>query len=316
MHVIRFYVLLLPSLLIYVVPISLLLATLYCLSNLTKNNELTAMRASGVSLYRLMLPFMVVGLFFSLTVAVVNETIAPWSAYWTEQYVKSQRAKGEFDIYQASHLAYKNEKQHRIWMINSFNTKTYDMENVEVVQQRDDGSDEIRLQAKQGRWLDGCWWFIDLVEQKYNARGHPVGPPTFEREREMRFLTETPSTFMNEIKEPKFLCARELSGFLANHAHLSKDTVARLRADLHHRLAIPWTCFIVMLLGIPAGVQTGRRGALTGIAISLTLFFSYYVLLHVGLWLSKTYLITPWLMNWGPNLMFLVLGGYLIYRMR
>ena len=71
LDILKYYLFILPSILSYIVPISLLLSVLYALSTLTRSNELTAMRASGVSLYRLMLPFMTMGLLFALAVLTV-----------------------------------------------------------------------------------------------------------------------------------------------------------------------------------------------------------------------------------------------------
>jgi lipopolysaccharide export system permease protein len=312
----KFYAMLMPSVLIFIVPVSLLLSVLYSLSQLTKNNELTAMRASGVSLYRLMLPFMSIGLMASALVATINETIGPWSAYWTHQYVRSQRHKGKKQVYIANNLAYKNEQERHIWMIGEFDTRTFDMKRPEVVMQREDGSDIAKIQAEKAQWLDGRWWFINLAAQQYDRNGHPRGPPKFARRREMKELSETPENFMNEIKDPEFLSSTELVEFLDTHRHLSHDTIARIKVDLHHRLAMPWTCFVVTLLGIPFGAHTGRKGALLGVALSLGMFFGLYILINLGLAMGKKEIIIPWLAAWAPNIIFFAVGMIMVYRMR
>ncbi|MBN1270361.1 MAG: LptF/LptG family permease [Kiritimatiellae bacterium] len=313
----KFYMLLIPSVLVLIVPISLLLAVLYSLSSLTKNNELTAMRASGVSLYRLITPFVAVGFAASVVVALIHETVGPWSAYWTYQFVRSQRHKGaDISVYVATHLAYKNEAARRIWLLGEFDTRTYDMKNIEVIQQREDGSDRSKVQAKRGQWLDGRWWFTELASQEYDQQGGPIGPPQTTRRREMIEFMETPVDFINEIKDPAYLSSYDIARYLRVHRHLSRDTIARIRVDLHHRLAMPWTCLIVTLIGVPFGVTTGRKGALLGVALSLLLFFAFYVLINVGLALGKQETIEPWLGAWGPNLLFLAIGLAFVNRMR
>jgi lipopolysaccharide export system permease protein len=315
--VFKFYMMLMPSVLIFIVPVSMMLAVLYSLSSLTKNNELTAMRASGVSLYRLIVPFIAVGVAASALVAVVHETVGPWSAYWTYQFLRQERRKGQaVDVYVAHNLAYKNEVGHRIWMLNQFDTRTYEIHQVEVIQQRDDGSDLAKIQAKRAMWLDGRWWFMDVATQEYDRDGHPMGPPEYERRREMMDLTEKPSNFLDEIKDPQFLSSVQIHRFLRTHPHLSSDTVARIKVDMHHRLAMPWTCLIVTLMGIPFGAHTGRKGALLGVALSLTLFFVLYILINVGLAFGKKDMIDPWVAAWTPNLLFLGIGLFLVNRMR
>ena len=315
-EVVRFYAFLMPSVLIYIVPVSLMLAVLYSLSNLTRNNELTAMRASGVSIYRLMIPIAVTGVLASVLVSAVNETIAPWSAYWCHQFIRSQRHKGRMDVYLAHNVAYKSQQTGRTWLIGTFDTRTFDIRNVEVVQQRPDGSDESRIQASEGLWLDGRWWFRDLTIQKYDHAGRPIGPPYRERGREMREYTETPIQFLNEVRDPQFLSARDMAHYISTHTHLSPRTIARVRVDMHQRLAMPWTCLVVTLLGIPFGTQTGRRGALVGVAMCLLLFFLLYLFINLGLILGKKEILPAWVAAWSPNLIFLAVGAVLIHRMR
>ncbi len=316
-NVFCYYLMLTPSVLIYIVPVSLLLSVLYSLSQLTKNNELTAMRSSGVSLYRLMIPFICIGFLASLTVATVNETVGPWSAYWSHQFIRSQRHKGKIvSVYLADNLAYKNEKERRIWLIGTYDTKQQEMTNVELIQQRDAGSDLYKMQAQRGQWLDGRWWLTGVAIQNFSPSGHPMGPPTFERRKELSDCAETPNDFINEIKDPEFLSSLELLEFLQTHQHLSKSTIARFTVDLHSRLAMPWSCFIVTLLGIPFGAQTGRKGAFLGVALSISMFFIYYILINLGLAFGKKELLTPLLSAWIPNLTFFVTGAVLIHRMR
>lgn len=312
--VLRFYSLLMPSVLIFIVPVSLFLAVLYSLSHLTKNNELTAMRSCGVSLLRLMAPMIAVGLIASVVVGIINETIGPWSAYWTNQFVKLQRNKGELSVHIVSMLGLVNEVAGRDWIIEKFDTQTFEMSNVTLTQRRKDGTAE-RIQTRQAHWLDGRWWFEEIVTQNYDRDGNPMGLPQFELRKEMKDIVETPADFMNEIKDPKYLSAREILNFLITH-RLSDEKIAQLKVDFHSRLAMPWICLIVALLGIPFGAQTGRKGAFLGIILALSLFFGLYLLVNVGVALGKKQMIDPWLAGWLPNLFFFCLGCVLVYRMR
>jgi lipopolysaccharide export system permease protein len=316
MLVVKYYLILFPSVMIRIVPISLLLAVLYSLSSLTKNNELTAMRASGVSIIRLMIPFLSVGLFFTLVVGVVHETIGPRAAYWCYNFVREQKKSDPAAVYVKQDLAIKNQVTRRIWLVGEFDIRDYRMKQIEVIQQREDTSDAKKIRAKDAQWLDGRWWFRDLVEQVYDQDGNPMGPPRFALTEEMEELTEEPSLFLNEFKDPEFLSSLELMDYLKTHKHRERPALARIEADLHSRLAMPWTCFIVTLLGIPFGSQTGRKGAFLGVALSIGLFFGYYVLVNVGLGVAKSMLVPAVVGGWLPNIIFLAIGLVMVYRMR
>ncbi|HMP77115.1 MAG TPA: LptF/LptG family permease [Kiritimatiellia bacterium] len=315
-QVFRYYVILLPSVFVRIVPISLFLAVLYSLSSLTKNHELTAMRACGISIVRLMTPFLAVGVLASLAVAAIHETIGPNAAYWCDNFVREQKRADPDLVYVKRQLAIKYQDGRRTWRIEEFDTRTLVMKGIEITQQREDLSDEWKLRAKEARWLDGRWWMRDSSEQRYDMESNPSGAPRFALTREMAEFRETPEFFLNEIKEPEYLTSAELIHYLEMNSRRDPAALARIRADLHFRLAEPWTCLIVVLLGIPFGAQTGRKGALLGVSLSIGLMFSYYVLVNVGLSMAKNMLIPAWVGPWIPNSLYLAIGGYMIRRMR
>ena len=314
--VLQFYVMLIPCSLIYIVPISLMLAVLYCLSVLTKNNELTAMRACGVSLFRMMVPFICVGFAASVVVSVVNETIAPSAAYWTRQFVRSQKSDDKMKTYLHGPLPYRNEVGRRTWMITQFNSRSFEMKNIEVTQFLPTGMDLYKVNASLARWLDGHWWFEEVKTQEFDSYGAPKGAPRYNKSCEMRDFSEKPQDFINEIKDPEFRSAAELLKYLRTHKSISREGIHRFMVDLHSRLAMPWTCLVVTLLGIPFGNQTGRKGALRGVMLCLGMFFAAYVMINVGLWVGKKGLLDPWVAGWAPILAFFALGSLLTFRMR
>lgn len=314
--VFKYYIVLLPSVLVRIVPISLFLAVLYSLSSLTKNNELTAMRACGISITRLMAPYIAVGLIASLAVAAVHETIGPKAAYWCRNFVREQKRNDPNLVYVKRQLALKYQNARRTWMIGEFDTRTLVMRDIEITQQREDLSDEWRARAKEARWLDGRWWLRDLQEQDYDLDSNPLGPVRFHLTREMPQLKESPEFFLNETKEPEFLTSRELLNYLKVNSRRDPAALARIRADMHFKIAEPWTCLIVTLLGIPFGAQTGRKGAMLGVSLSIGLMFSYFVLVNVALSMAKNMVIPAFIGPWIPNLLFLIIAVVLIRRMR
>jgi lipopolysaccharide export LptBFGC system permease protein LptF len=172
------------------------------------------------------------------------------------------------------------------------------------------------MQAAEGRWLDGQWLFMDIVTQFYDREGNPRGPPKLTLSQVMSDMNEKPIDFLSEIKPPEFMSSRELLRYLRVNRQLQKEAITRKTVDLHYRLAQPWTCLIVTLMGIPFGNQTGRKGALRGFLLSFGLFFGYYALINLGLFLGKNGHIAPWIAGWFPNILFFITGCSLVYRMR
>lgn len=316
LEVFRYYVFVMPSLLVYIVPISLLLGLLYSLWQLSRHNELTALRASGVSFYRITVPILIVGVVISIFISILQETVAPSSTYWAWQFINRQKKSGDLSMRYASDLPYKNEEQRRIWLIRQFDLTTHDMQGVRVVQQRVDGSDLEAVRAEEAKYFDGRWWLFNVSIQKYDFYNNPIGAPTYEPLRQMAEWNETPEDFMHEVTNMEFLSARDLGRFIITRKNLSDKTRARILVDLHARLAMPWTCFVVVLFGIPFGVRTARKGALVGVISALLTFFSFYFLMTFGQWLGKNQLLIPAVSAWMPNVFFMLLGLLLMLRMR
>jgi lipopolysaccharide export LptBFGC system permease protein LptF len=97
---------------------------------------------------------------------------------------------------------------------------------------------------------------------------------------------------------------------------LSADDRIRREVDYYSRLAKPFACLIVTLIGVPIGAHTGRRGALAGIMTALGLFFVFYALQLTGQALGKNQLLSPLLSGWLPVLVFGAASPFFILRMR
>ena len=134
LDVTQYYLVRVPKLLVDIVaPITLLLALLYALTNHARHHELTAMRAAGVSLWRLCLPYLAVGFIFSVSLFAVNEWWVPSSAERADQilnrYAASQPGSTEREWHY--NLNFKNARDHRLWNIGAYNVKTFEMKNTQ-----------------------------------------------------------------------------------------------------------------------------------------------------------------------------------------
>ena len=89
-----------------------------------------------------------------------------------------------------------------------------------------------------------------------------------------------------------------------------------LDTKLHGRIAAPWTCVVVVCIALPFGALSGRRNVFVGVASSIIICFTYFVLLQVGLALGVRGYVLPWVAAWGPNLLFGIAGLALTWRLR
>ncbi|MDD3275620.1 MAG: LptF/LptG family permease [Kiritimatiellales bacterium] len=313
-EILYYYSQVIPSVFVIITPVCLLLAMLYSLSRLTRHSEITAMRAGGVSIYRIVMPFIGVGVLATLCTAYINEKIAPNAAWRAEKFLDYQKAGRNDKIFFARNVALKS--RNHVWMVQSLDTRDHSMYHVELIEQRPDGSDALKIQADKALWLDGRWWFMDLTLQAYKENGDLSGPSEMLLQKEMRDLRETPQTFMAEIKDPQYLSASEMRRYLRSKKDVSSDTRARFVVDMHSRLSAPFACLIVTLIGVPIGAHSGRRGAFAGIMVAVMLFFTFYILQLTGQALGKQEYIAAWLGGWLPVIIFGMASPLFIHRMR
>lgn len=304
----------LPPKIVLLLPACLLLAMLHSLSRLTRYSEIIAMRAGGVSIYRIVMPFIGVGIAATLIVAYINENVAPDSGYRAKKFLEYQAAGRDNEKFFSRSLALKD--RNHVWMVQKIDSRDHSMYNVELIEQRPDGSDVFKYKAEKALWLDGRWWFMDLTVQAYKENGDLDGPPEMILQKEMRDLRETPQTFMSEIKDTEFLSASEMRHYLRAKKDISSNTRARLMVDMHSRLAAPFTCLIVTLIGVPVGAHTGRRGVLAGIMAAMFLFFGFYILQLTAQALGKQEIIPAFLGGWLPVITFGLATPLFIHRMR
>ena len=316
----KYYLCLLLPKIEYIVPASLLLATLYALWRLTRNNELTAFRTSGMSLYRIMLPFLGVGLVFTIASGLVKELIAPRAEAWAEAFKDNAWQAPQSRVLEDQ--AYFNSAGLRQWLIGSFDlAEPHRLNDVRITQENADGTRQWELAAEKAEWLDGAWWLYAPQFQKFGEEDQPVGSltpldPNPTEIREIPEFTETPRDFAIEFKNPEFLTTLELRHYLQAHPEMSDTRIAETKYQFHRRLALPWACFIVVLFGIPAGNRGGRKNALAGIFLAMFFFLGFYALMQFGTFVGVRGIVEPWVGAWLSNILFLVAGLVMIVQMR
>ncbi len=303
----------------YLIPAALLFATLYTLWQLGRNNEITAMRAGGVSVYLIAMPFLIIGFVMSLFSAVIKETAVPAAMQWERDLRYNNMKPVEHKI--VHNQPFYNASENRRWWVQKMDLHHPSvLHKVELVKENPETLNVMeRISAARAEWMDGTWWFFDGKIEEYTAEGglhETTAIPPYPYGTEMPELTENPEAFVNDRKPPEFMSSMQLLRHLQRHQNLSEKETARRKTILHTRLALPWACFIVILLGIPAGMQNARQDALTGVLIAIALFLAFWAFMQIGSLMGKSGFIAPWLAAWISNIVFMGAGLVMMIRMR
>lgn len=326
LEIAHYYLLVIPEFLVLVMPIALLLALLYSLTNHARHNEITAIRAAGVSLWRLSLPYLAVGFLMSLAAFAVNELWAPGSSEAAEDIRTGQKLAGDPAARKVRHLGFTNAREGRHWLIGLYDPETGEMIKPKVFWSEPDGS-RLRLEADRGVYTNETWTFFDAVKYIEAAGTNSLPMPVLQTNvLAMPDFSETPELVRSEIKVSKSmgltqskradLAISEILNYLRLHPRPPRADAWWLETKLQGRLAAPWTCLIVVLIALPFGAASGRRNVFVGVASSIVIAFSYFVLQQVSLALGTGGYLPAWLAAWLPNLCFGVTGLWLSARVR
>jgi len=325
LDVIEYSVAMTPEFLVTILPVVLLLALLYTLTNHARHNEITAMRAAGVSLWRLCVPYLAVGLAASVVLFWLNEWCVPRSTNWAERILDRHVQKPDDAKMQKTPLTFRNDRARRTWIFSGFRFKTAEMIRPKIFWTLSNGSLR-RLYADRAIRTNGVWTFFDAAEFEQANDNAPLIPFFQTNVLEMPEFDETPAEIQSEIKISSYeglrnsrradIPLRVILSHLRLHPNLPRAKASWLLTKLHGRLAAPWTCLVVVLIAIPFGAASGRRNLFVGVAGSIFICFAYFVIQQVSLALGSAGHLPAWLAAWLPNMIFGTTGLVLTARVR
>lgn len=311
----KYYLAFLPIIFVQTSPIACLLATVYSLGNLNRDNEILAMRSTGWSIFRLTHMLILFGLLISIFVFVANEKFV----YTAQERMKA--VKQQFDA-----QAVRQQKQdeiiknlsiyglsNRLFFVGKFSTKDNTMENITILQQDERQDLTAKIIANKASWDGKLWKFYQVQTFNLNAKGRVIGEPRYSEE-EIMDIPESPQDFLNQRKLPEFMNIQQLENYIWKLSKSgAKSIVHSMKVDLYSRYAFPFTSLIIIFLGIPFSMKIRKKVVgLSSIGVSVILCFLYYVTNAVCIALGKGGLLPPLLSAWLANIIFFGLSLYLI----
>lgn len=305
----HYYVATLPYLFVLTLPIACLIAALFALGGMARRNELIAMTATGISLYRILIPVWIAGGLLSAAGLGFTVKLVPWGNH-VSSGIYDHEIKGRPQISGSIRrdLNYLGAGG-RFFLIRRFDGDAGRMEDV-VVQQFAEGTLVRRIDAKTAEWNGSHWVFHDGFIRRFENGGVQAEP--FER-RVFDEIEEKPEDFLRLVKEPDEMSLRELRAHV-RRTEASGGDATKLKVDEQMRYSFPFASLIVMLLSAPLMGAIRRGGQALGFGLALLVSFTYYVLLEVGKTFGYNGTFPPALAAWLPNLVFTGIGALGLFK--
>jgi LPS export ABC transporter permease LptF/LPS export ABC transporter permease LptG len=311
--VVNYFRYLTPYLLYNLAPLAALVAVLVTLGMMSKNNEIVAIKASGVSLYRLSLPLLLAGAVLAGTLVLMDDTYLPYANQ--RQDALRNQIKGK--------PAQTYTRPQR-WIFGE-GAKVYNYDLFDPTQNLFGGLSVVELDpvtfqvkrrvfATRAHWSDSekIWelengWVRDFIGgtvsrfDKFTVTALPE-------------LIEPPSYFNREVRQASQMSWTELRRYILALQRAGFD-VANLRVQWHVKLAFPLIAPVSILLAIPFAFLVGTRGAISGIAVGVGIGIAYWIMSRLLEALGGVGQLPPLLAGWSPDIVFFFLGMYFFFKM-
>ena len=288
----EYYLSMIPLIIMQTSPVASLISTMYVLGNMNKFGEITAMRAAGISIYRILMPFIYIGLTITILLFAVSEKVLPQSMRKAESikenYIDNADKNKPSNKKLISNIAFYG-RNNRLVFIDNFDPSDKIAMGITILEQDKKDNVSLKINAHEAKWTDNKWIFSNILMYKLDDKGMVVGSPEFVREKQMTM--EKPKDIISKGTNYEYMSFRDLFNYIKNFSETSPKLITRLRVDLHQKISLPFVSLIVILIGAGFALRVKQRGkatALIGIGASIVIGFVYYAFMASFIALGKS----------------------------
>jgi LPS export ABC transporter permease LptG len=298
----------LPAYLVLTFPMSLLASSELAIGRLSTDSEIIAMRAGGISLRRIVIPFVIAALVISILSFLINDYIVP-EANRAHQNIMRENILKRGPSYIRRNVFFR-DAENRYFYVNRFDEKNMIMQDIMVYEFTRENFPRT-ITAKKGKWVNDTWKLENGTIYNYDEKG--------EITYEMNFaimdiiVKEDLQKFFKNQRTPQEMNSKELKQQISILQQVGTDT-KNFEVILHMKYSVPFSGLIFVLLGVPLGLQVKRGGKSAGIIISIVLILVYYIFVSTARSFGNGGVLDPALAAWLPNIIFAILGIIIIFR--
>ncbi|HZU33449.1 MAG TPA: LptF/LptG family permease, partial [Candidatus Angelobacter sp.] len=316
-----------PSVLYQITPLAVLLTVLVMFGLMQKSNEITAMKATGVSIYRTVVPILVIATALAGGLFVLDQWYLPYANKRVEtlrNLIKGKPAQTylrpdrKWIFGESKKKSNGDAANRKIYYYEAFDPDRNTFASISAFELDPHSFQMVkRVYAARARWADQLqkWTFENGWQRSWsNAQGsdpledlHRFDVSTFSE------LNEPPNYFKKEVLQSSEMNYDELRRYIYDLQQGGFDVV-RLRVQLQKKIAFPLITLVMAILAVPFALSGGRRGALSGVVVALIIGVSYFLTSGLFEAMGNVSQLPPLIAAWSPDLIFGLTGGYLILK--
>lgn len=322
-YLLAYYLNFIPYVATQGMPVAILISVVYVFVQFNRNNEITAMRASGISIWHILRPLIACGFMISIASFIISDRIVPDSMLrasdlkemnFEKVKMEKQQKKHEKILYNVAFYGTHN----RIFYAHEYSVYQNKISDL-IIHEQDNNQEVVsKTTATEAVWKNNKWVAKNAMYFKLSKEGKILEEPYFYEEEALN-IDETPADFAKRRHQTEYMSFAELKQYIYYLSFGSSSAVLKLKVDLEHKLAFPFANVVVVFIAAPFALIGGRhKSALIGIAMVaiILLVLSYYAVMSIALAMGKAGIMHPIAAAWFANVVFALGGTIVIFRMK
>jgi len=309
-----------PQLIYDSAPISVLVAVLIVFGILTKHNEITAIKASGVSLYRLAVPVLAAALLLSVGLFAFDHYYVPGANRKQDAIRKEIKGRpvqtylhpdrqwifdpGSSDDPRIFYYKYLDPGQKVM-----VGPQVYELDPASFQVRKHISAEKARWEPALGTWIFENGWSRDFAGRQQKFDNFSGQAATFNE------LDERPDYFLQEVLQDQQMNFQQLAAYIRDLQRSGIDTIT-LQVSFYRKFALPLFALVMALISVPFAFLAGNRGAMAGVGLSFAIAIAYWSVGKLFEQLGDVNLLPAALAAWSPDVLFAMAGMYFFTRMR
>jgi LPS export ABC transporter permease LptF/LPS export ABC transporter permease LptG len=301
-----------PEIVKFVLPVSILTSVLLTFSMMSKNNEIVAVQVSGISLYRLAFPAIVIGVLLSFGYFYLQEAIAPNAnrkAIKTMDIIRKQVSPEEQEFHKNWVVGDNNE----FYFYDFLNTKLNKYVQFNVISLDKNFNIKKRITSQFARWKSATGLMLESGFERDYENNNPQNYTEFRR-REI-IIPGGESLFLSKVKDYRYMNINELKEYI-RYLEKNKSETARYEAQLQNKYAFPFASLVMVLIAIPFSFTMGKKGTLYGIGFAIGISIIFWGAFGIFAALGSTALLSPFVSAFAPLFIFSAISIYLFINLK
>jgi lipopolysaccharide export system permease protein len=299
----EYYIYFIPEIVRLMLPVATLLSCLFTVGKMANQNELTAVKSAGVSLYRIMLPYIITGLVISVFSIYFGGYVVPLAnkgkVYIEQTYMKK-------DVVAAGTNIFFQDSRTRIVEILYYEPQNLQANQISIQEFNKDSLTQmtLRIDAASMRYdsLKKAWTIFDGIKRTFNGNSETAEKFT---QMPVNYLNFQPKDIVSKQLKPEEMTLSELKKFYKNQERTGNDPTRAL-IEYHSRYSFAFASVIVLFLGLPLASVKKRGGLALQFGLSLLFTFIYLGFMKISEAFGKNGVMDPLLTAWFANAVFLI----------